>query len=84
MKCFLIGRIVALPAILMQPAHAFAHGGHLGELAGHSHWIGWGALVAGAALAALLGRKPKPEDSAEDTESANENEAESSTEEQSA
>ncbi|MEP1932087.1 MAG: DUF6732 family protein [Roseibium sp.] len=33
------------------PALAFAHGGHLGDLAGHSHWVGIAAL-AGAALIA--------------------------------
>ncbi|MEJ8476277.1 DUF6732 family protein [Roseibium algae] len=42
------------------PSLAMAHPGHLGELAGHSHWIGVIAL-AGAALvagvAALKGRK---------------------------
>ena len=84
MKRFRLGRIVAFVAILMLPANALAHGGHLGEFAGDSHWIGWATLGAAAALAALLGRKPKPEDDAEDTESATENEAESSTEEQSA
>ncbi|WP_305987618.1 DUF6732 family protein [Roseibium sp. MMSF_3544] len=47
------------------PSTAFAHGGHLGELAGHSHWIGV-AAVAGAALVAglvaLKDRKKKQDD----------------------
>ena len=41
---------------------AFAHVGHIGELAGHSHWIGVAALAAAAAVAALAARaKPKSE-----------------------
>lgn len=42
------------------PANAFAHAGHLGELAGHGHWI---ALAAGgvavtiAAALVLLGKE---------------------------
>ncbi|WP_428528697.1 DUF6732 family protein [Roseibium sp.] len=50
---------------------AFAHAGHLGELAGHAHWAGVAAL-AGAALiagvAAWAGRKDK--DSTADSEEA--------------
>ena len=42
------------------PSIAHAHWGHLGELAGHGHLIGLGALVGAAALAAAL-RKPKRE-----------------------
>lgn len=34
---------------------AFAHGGHLGELAGHSHWIGLGAVIVAGAIAAVVG-----------------------------
>ncbi|KZL19274.1 hypothetical protein PsAD2_02025 [Pseudovibrio axinellae] len=37
---------------------AFAHAGHLGELAGHSHWVGV-AAVAGAAIIAGLAAKAK-------------------------
>lgn len=29
-----------------------AHGGHVGDLAGHSHWIGWAAAAAAGAIAA--------------------------------
>ncbi|MEP3046760.1 MAG: DUF6732 family protein [Roseibium sp.] len=44
---------IILSALLTvySPAMAFAHGGHLGDLAGHSHWVGVAAL-AGAALVA--------------------------------
>ena len=34
------------------PIPAFAHWGHLPELAGHSHWIGMAAAAAAAAAAA--------------------------------
>lgn len=38
-------------------AAAFAHPGHVEEVAGHSHWLSWGAgaaalLIAAGALAA--------------------------------
>jgi membrane protein implicated in regulation of membrane protease activity len=29
-----------------------AHGGHVGDLAGHSHWVGWAAAAAAGAIAA--------------------------------
>lgn len=35
---------------------AFAHGGHMGDLAGHSHWVGWAAAAAAAALAAWVAK----------------------------
>lgn len=42
------------------PSAVYAHAGHIGELAGHAHWVGAAAL-AGAALiagvAAWAGRK---------------------------
>jgi hypothetical protein len=71
-------------AVLAIPGDALAHGGHLGELAGHSHWIGWGALVAGAALAALLGKRKGKQETAQDAEPAEEPETEPQSEEQSA
>lgn len=40
---------------------AMAHWGHLGEVAGHGHWIAVGAIGAAALLAAALA-KPKIED----------------------
>ena len=36
------------------PVPAFAHWGHLPELAGHSHWIGMAAAAAAAAAAIVL------------------------------
>ena len=54
---------------------ALAHVGHLGDLAGHDHWVAAGALgVAGlvAVWGALKGKKaaPKPEVDATDKEAA--------------
>jgi Family of unknown function (DUF6732) len=50
---------------------AFAHLGHIGELAGHSHWIAIGASGLAAAIGvavALAGKKAKKE--AQDDEGA--------------
>ena len=40
------------------PLPAFAHWGHLPELAGHSHWIGMAAAAAAAAAAATAELTP--------------------------
>lgn len=65
-------RILVLTAIAL-PLPAFAHVGHLGDLAGHSHWIALGALgiatVVGA-LASAKGKDRQPE--AEDDPAAEE------------
>ncbi|MEQ8306742.1 MAG: hypothetical protein RIA09_09290 [Hoeflea sp.] len=45
------------------PTMAFAHGGHVGELAGHSHWVGWAAAAAAAALAAWAAKRGNKADS---------------------
>ena len=50
------------------PVPAFAHWGHLPELAGHSHWIGMAAAAA-AAAAAAWGLRENSEDSSNDDES---------------
>lgn len=76
----MIHRILLAGLAAVTPTAALAHAGHLGELAGHSHWIGVAAL-AGAALVAgviaLKDRKRKqeddtPESDVEDTETAGE------------
>ncbi|PCI05553.1 MAG: hypothetical protein COB78_02865 [Hyphomicrobiales bacterium] len=36
---------------------SFAHVGHMGDLAGHSHWLGWGMVVAAGVIVAVLGTK---------------------------
>lgn len=76
----MIHRILIAGLAAATPTTAFAHAGHLGELAGHSHWVGVAAL-AGAALVAgviaLKDRKRKQEDetpeaNAEDADGAGE------------
>ncbi|MEL6934752.1 MAG: DUF6732 family protein [Pseudomonadota bacterium] len=51
---------------------ALAHWGHVGELAGHGHWIAVGAAAGAAALAAWLARpgkdKKADEELADETE----------------
>lgn len=51
-------------AVAVLPTSAFAHGGHLADLAGHSHWVGAAALAGAALIAgviALKGRKQTEE-----------------------
>lgn len=45
-------RLIFLAILTTASGPAMAHGGHVGELAGHSHWLGWAALAGAAALAA--------------------------------
>ncbi len=56
-----MSRLIAILPFLFFTTPVLAHGGHLGELAGHGHIIGWG-LMAGAGLLAAaiawLGKKP--------------------------
>jgi hypothetical protein len=53
-------RILVLSAIAV-PDLAHAHVGHLGELAGHSHWIALGALGIATVVGALAAGKGKSE-----------------------
>lgn len=39
-----------------------AHIGHIGELAGHGHWIALGGIAIAAGIAILGGRKKAGED----------------------
>ena len=55
----------ALTTIILAPASAQAHWGHLGELAGHGHWIGAG-LAAAVAVAGLVITRPRKESEATD------------------
>ena len=61
------------------PATAHAHMGHVGELAGHSHWVGIAAVLGAAAIAALAAKAAKGKEPAKD-ESTAEEEAEEQTE----
>ena len=51
--------LATMAALTLLPGLAHAHAGHVGELAGHSHWIAMGALAAAAALAAIVATKPR-------------------------
>ena len=59
------------------PAHA--HLGHMGELAGHSHWIGIAAIATAAALGVLVLR-PIKENADSEAEADNDSEGESDDE----
>ena len=59
------GPAPALTTIILAPASAQAHWGHLGELAGHGHWIAAG-LAAAAAVAGLAITRPRKESEATD------------------
>ena len=48
------------------PSTAFAHGGHLGELAGHAHWIGVAAVAGAALVAGVVALKDRKKKTAED------------------
>ncbi|MDJ0612275.1 MAG: hypothetical protein QNJ29_01260 [Rhizobiaceae bacterium] len=71
--------LFAVLCLLSLSVPAFAHAGHIGELAGHAHWLAVGAAVAAAALAAALakqkGKKEKGEDELSVDEEVSEGEA---------
>jgi hypothetical protein len=48
-------RTLVLPPLVsvLVTQTALAHGGHVGDLAGHSHWVGWAAAAAAAAVTRL-------------------------------
>ena len=57
--------VLSLILIASNVPGALAHGGHMGELAGHSHWLGWAAAAAAGAVAAWTikrGKKAKDSD----------------------
>lgn len=63
-------RLAALIA-LFAATPAQAHLGHVGEVAGHSHWIGLAATAAAAAIAvavSALGKKKDADRRADDAE----------------
>ncbi|WP_422374616.1 DUF6732 family protein [Roseibium sp.] len=47
-----------LGAVLL-PTSAHAHAGHLGELAGHAHWVGAAALAGAALVAGVIALKDR-------------------------
>lgn len=72
---------IAFAFLVSSASAAMAHGGHMGELAGHAHWIGAAAVVGAAVLAALVAKAKKRDDEAVDAETEHEaeEEAEGST-----
>ena len=56
----------ALTTIILAPASAQAHWGHLGELSGHGHWIAAAAAAAAVAVAGLAITRPRKESEATD------------------
>ena len=62
--------LYVLTAFLSLMPAAQAHLGHVGELAGHAHWVGVAATLGAAALAALVAKAGKKADEdGEDIES---------------
>ena len=60
---------ILIAAAVLAPAPALAHPGHLGELAGHSHWLALGALAAAAVIAAVVAKaKGRADDEAGEDE----------------
>lgn len=55
----------AIVVFFLVPTPALAHLGHLGEVAGHGHWIALGAFAAAAALAAVLAKAKRAKDKSE-------------------
>lgn len=51
----------------LMPASALAHVGHIGDLAGHSHWVGVAALAGAVAVAALASKLKKRSEAAEES-----------------
>ena len=45
-----------MSGILSFSTPALAHLGHVGEAAGHAHWIGLGAIIVAGGLAAAVGK----------------------------
>lgn len=55
----------AILFLVLSATPAAAHFGHLGEVAGHAHWVALGAVVAAAGFAAAVARGRRPEKDAE-------------------
>ena len=66
-----------LATLILLPAPALAHIGHLGELGGHDHWIALGGIAVAGAIA-LWGARKKPKEADAD-EVAEDDETEEAT-----
>jgi len=49
-------RAILILSGVLSAGPAFAHLGHVGEVAGHAHWIGLGAVVVAGVLAVAIGK----------------------------
>ncbi len=59
-----MSRITFAVVLCFAPSAAFAHVGHVGELAGHDHWI----AIAASGLAAAVWAAGKLKDNAKDSD----------------
>ena len=53
---------------IFQIEAAHAHVGHLGEMAGHAHWVGLGAVIVAGAIAVVAGKLSGKAENVEDGE----------------
>lgn len=53
---------LTISILLAGSNQALAHAGHVGELAGHAHWVGVASVIAAATIAAILAKGKKAED----------------------
>ena len=49
-------------------SNVLAHAGHIGELAGHAHWVGVAAVAGAALIAGLVATKGKKKEEGEETD----------------
>lgn len=66
--------LIIFSSLIAMPA--YAHLGHVGEVAGHAHWVGLGAVIVAGALAAAIGKlkdkDAREEEQAEEAETGEE------------
>ena len=71
-----MSRLYIILPFLVFASPVLAHGGHLGELAGHGHLVGWGLMAGAGLLAAAIARLAKKQDEISDEEPLDETEGE--------
>ncbi len=65
-------RIFAFFLFVFLSLPAFAHSGHLGELAGHGHLLGWGLAIGAGLLAVAIARLKDKQDEVSEEETSEE------------
>ena len=68
-------RIPLAILMILSAGPVLAHIGHLGEVAGHGHWIALGGIAIASAIALLGGRKKADKDTEAAAEDHEEEEA---------